>query len=68
MTKIYKVGTKVICNGYKGVVVENYKIPGDICIDWENGEKYSYDKEAFEEDCFGFKIEVIDETEKNKHL
>jgi len=41
----YKVGTKVVCNEVEGVVVENYKLPGDICITWETGQKSSYDKE-----------------------
>lgn len=42
--KNYTEGTKLMCDGYKGVVVKNYKLPGDICVEWETGVKSSYDK------------------------
>jgi len=45
----YDVGTKVVCNGVKGEVVPNTKLPGDICIQWETGIFSSYDKEWLDE-------------------
>ena len=42
----YEPDTKVRSHtGVRGTVVENYKLPGDICIDWETGQKFSYDEE-----------------------
>ena len=41
----------------KGTIVENYKMPGDICIDWDNGTQSSYDEEFLDE-----KVEIV----KNK--
>ena len=46
----YKVGTKVVFsdpqNGesFEGKVIDNYKIPGDICVKWETGFNSSYDE------------------------
>lgn len=40
-----KIGTRVQCNGVTGVVVTNTKLPGDICINWDNGQFSSYDQE-----------------------
>ncbi len=39
----YKVGTKLKCNDVLGTVIENFKLPEDICIEWENGMRASYD-------------------------
>ncbi len=36
-------------SGVEGMVVPNYKLPGDICIDWDNGLSTSYDVEALED-------------------
>lgn len=33
----------------RGVVVENVKLPGDICVKWESGEIYSYDEQWLDE-------------------
>ena len=41
----YPVGTKLICSGVGGVVILNYKLPGDVCVKWEYGLESSYDKE-----------------------
>lgn len=41
----YPVGTKIECNGCSGTVVENFKLAGDICIEWDVGMKSSYDEE-----------------------
>lgn len=45
----YQPGVKLICDGIVGVVVPNYKLPGGVCIDWENGMKCSYDLDWLEE-------------------
>ncbi len=29
-----------------GVVVKNVKLPGDICVRWDNGQLISYDEET----------------------
>lgn len=52
MTK-YVPGTKLIwkANGVRGRVVENYKLPGDICVEWEHGVKSSYDEWFLDEHC-----------------
>lgn len=49
----YEVGTKLlhIDTGIIGVVVENFKLPGDICVEWETGLKTSYDEESLDENC-----------------
>lgn len=39
----YKVGTKLECEGIIGTVVDPYKFIGDVCVEWENGLKCSYD-------------------------
>lgn len=33
----------------EGTVVENYKMPGDICIEWDMGINSSYDAEFLAE-------------------
>jgi hypothetical protein len=45
----YKVGTKIICQGIKGKIIPNFKLPDDICVEWENGMTSSYDEEWLEE-------------------
>lgn len=48
----YKVGTTLECDGVKGVVVENTKLPGDICVLWEHmTQVVSYDEEFLDEFC-----------------
>lgn len=52
----YEVGTKLICNEVKGEVVENVKLPGDICVKWETMDSIaSYDEEWLDENA-----EIID--------
>ena len=42
----FEVGTVILCNDVKGVVVENVKLPGDICVKWETmDEIVSYDED-----------------------
>ena len=31
----YKIGTRVRYNDFYGIVINNVKLPGDICVDWE---------------------------------
>ena len=53
----YETGTKLVYeyeeNGktekINGVVVDNVKFPGDICVQWETGQFSSYDKEWLDE-------------------
>ena len=48
----YPVGTKLEADGVKGVVVENTKLPGDICVVWEHlPQVISYDEEFLDEFC-----------------
>ena len=48
----YEVGTKLDCDGVKGVIVENTKLPGDICVLWEHmTQVVSYDAEFLDEFC-----------------
>lgn len=49
----YSVGTKLLHteSGIIGFVVENFKLPGDICVEWETGLKTSYDEENLDENC-----------------
>ncbi len=44
MSEKYKTGTKLTCNGVTGTVVENVKLPGDICVVWEGHPLISYDE------------------------
>lgn len=39
----------MICNEVKGIVIENFKLPGDICVEWETGLKTSYDVDWLDE-------------------
>lgn len=45
----YLVGTHLICNEVNGIVIENFKLPGDICVEWETGLRSSYDPEWLDE-------------------
>lgn len=45
----YQVGTIIECNGIAGTVIPNFKLPGDICVEWENGLISSYDTEWLDE-------------------
>jgi hypothetical protein len=48
----YPVGTKLEADGVKGVVVENTKLPGDICVVWEHlPQVISYDEDFLDEFC-----------------
>ena len=46
----FEAGTKLIHteSGIAGVVVPNFKLPGDICVKWENGLEASYDADFLE--------------------
>lgn len=51
----YEEGTKLIyrCEEggdiIRGVVVENFKLPGDICVKWDTDQSSSYDVEWLDE-------------------
>lgn len=45
----YKVGQRLLCYFIHGTVVPNCKLPGDICVKWDNGEFSSYDEEWLDE-------------------
>lgn len=44
---MFNVGDKLVHieTNIKGVVVENFKLPNDICVEWETGLKTSYDED-----------------------
>ena len=44
MSGKYPAGTLVEWKSDKGIVIENCKMPGDICIRWYNGLIISYDE------------------------
>lgn len=44
----YKVGQRLRCNDVVGKVVP-YKLPGDICVLWESGQRGSYDPDWLDE-------------------
>jgi len=52
-TPEYSVGTKLLHteSGIKGVVVTNFKLPGDVCVEWENGLVTSYDADFLDTIC-----------------
>jgi hypothetical protein len=47
----YSAGTRLCFldpqsgESFEGVVVENYKFGGDICVNWDTGLSSSYDKD-----------------------
>jgi hypothetical protein len=47
----YEVGNRLIHteSGICGTVVENFKLPGDICVRWDDGLETSYDEEVLDE-------------------
>ena len=45
----YSEGTILECNGITGEVISNTKLPGDICVKWNNGLMSSYDPEWLDE-------------------
>lgn len=45
MNDKYSVGTKVTFDDISGEIIENFKLPDDICIEWETGLIGSYNKE-----------------------
>lgn len=49
----YIVGTKLLHKESEiiGVVIENFKLPGDICVEWETGFISSYDYENLDKNC-----------------
>jgi hypothetical protein len=50
----YNVGTKITHteSGIIGYIIENFKLPGDICVEWETGLKTSYDQDFLDDYCF----------------
>jgi hypothetical protein len=49
---MYEVGTKLVCNEVNGTVVENVKLPGDICVMWEGYTSIvSYDIDWLDENA-----------------
>lgn len=67
---IYQEGFKVRWGDHVGVVIKNFKLPDDICIQWENGLKASYDEEfltnvgvTLEKDMFQELGELLDTSE-----
>lgn len=61
MSSKYLVGKKVVCPGQdEGVIIENFKLPGDICIKWNSMEwPVSYDEDFLDEHC----VIVLDRIE-----
>lgn len=52
MSVIYNIGTKLMCNEVNGTVVENVKLPGDICVLWEGYDAViSYDTDWLDENA-----------------
>lgn len=49
--KMFPVGTRIIHieSEIEGTVVENYKFPNDICVNWDNGLQSSYDLDFLQE-------------------
>lgn len=47
----YTNGTKIQCNGFVGIIIPNFKLPSDICVEWETGLKASYDEEWLDENA-----------------
>lgn len=49
----YQPGTRVRNpHGVEGTVVQNVKMPGDICVKWDFHEGiYSYDEDVMDESC-----------------
>lgn len=47
----YPVGTRLyhVNTGIRGEVTENRKMPGDICVQWDNGQFISYDEEFLDD-------------------
>lgn len=49
MSERYPVGTKILCDAIEGEVIENFKLPGDICVRWVSGLEASYDESWMDE-------------------
>lgn len=48
----YPVGTKLFCNNIEGVVVDDVKIHGDICVQWDEIDFVcSYDERWLDENA-----------------
>jgi hypothetical protein len=50
----YPVGTRILFKSANilGTVIPNFKLPGDICIRWDNDRGVSsYDPEFLDEHC-----------------
>lgn len=43
----YPTGTRLLCEGIRGTIVTNCKMPGDICVVWDEDDRgiISYDEE-----------------------
>jgi|GEM_PF-5836388 len=60
MSNKYSIGTKVTFDDIIGEIIDNFKFPGDICIEWETGLISSYD-----EDWLNNNVTIL--TKKKKH-
>lgn len=50
MSDKYAVGTRLMCGGVPGTVVQNVKLPGDICVMWPGETRpWSYSAEWLDE-------------------
>lgn len=53
----YPVGMTILVDDhsceytFRGTVVENCKLPGDICVKWEDGKLISYDENWLDENA-----------------
>jgi hypothetical protein len=57
----YTVGTMLECNGVRGKVVENIKLPGDICVEWDNvawWPIHSYDADWLDDNVIIIKSQI----------
>lgn len=54
----YPVGQRLCCDDedaqftFRGAVVENRKLPGDICVLWDDGTFSSYDEKWLDEHAY----------------
>lgn len=51
MSDKYNVGTLLLCNNFVGKVIDNFKLPSDVCVEWETGQKASYDESWLDENA-----------------
>lgn len=72
MSERYKINDRIYCNGIYGTIVTNTKLPGDICVNWDNGQFSSYDEEfldanATHESDYGTKMTELAKSEGGEH-